>query len=173
MSPAELILGGGAIRVFGDVGEQLPSRRDWNDPTGWKSKYAAAGIAVPGEIIAEGFLGDQYAVVDSLVVRWDPETGETESTDIPADAWIAGVREDASSQEPVWLLEEWERSNGPLSVTKHLAPKLFFVLGGEFEVENLYSADAASDLAWRAQLAHQIRDLPDGAEVKLHVRLDD
>ena len=173
MSERELILGGGAIRVFGDVGEQLPSRGDWNDPTGWKSKYVAPGIAVPGAIIAEGFLGDQYAVVDALVVRWDPETGETESTGMSADSWYAQMREDASSLELVWLLEEWERSNGPLPVTQHLAPKLFFVLGGAFEVDNLYAADAESDLASRAQLARQIRDLPDGAEVKLNVQWED
>ena len=69
MSEPELILGGGAIRVFGDVAERLPSRGDWNDPTHWKGNYADAGIPVPGEVIAESFLGDQYVIVDSLVVR--------------------------------------------------------------------------------------------------------
>jgi hypothetical protein len=54
-----------------------------------------------------------------------------------------------------------------------LAPKVPFVLGGEFELGNMYAADAGSDLAWRAQLAQQIRDLPDGAEVTLHVRWED
>ena len=170
-SQPELILGGGAIRVFGDIGERLPARAQWNDPAGWKSNYG--DIPIPGEVLAEGFLGDQYLLVDRLVVRWDPETGETEPTGMRLDEWIQAMREDASSQEPVWLLEAWEESNGPLPVTQHLAPKQPFVLGGAFEVDNLFATDANSDFAWRGQLALQIGDLPDGAEVKLHVRWED
>jgi hypothetical protein len=164
----EQILGGGAVRVFGDVGEKLPSRAAWNDPIGWKREFGA--ILPAGEIFAESFLGDQYVVVEELVSRWDPETGEAEPTGLSLSAWIERVRSDAADQQPVWLLEAWEQANGGLPVTHHLAPKVPFVLGGEFEVDNLCSVDAASDLAWRAQLALQIRDLPDGAEVKLHVR---
>ena len=104
------------------------------------------------------------------MVRWDPETGDTEPTGVPTEDWVAQIRADASTQEPVWLLEEWEQSNAPLLVTQHLAPKHPFVLGGAFEVENLFATDALSDLAWRAQLAIQLRDLPDGAEVKLAIR---
>jgi hypothetical protein len=167
-SQPELILSGGAIRVFGDIGQQLPSRPTWNDATGWKGKYV--NIPIPGEVVAESFLGDQYLVVDLLVARWDPESGDTEPTGLSLDDWIARMREDASTEVPVWLLSEFERSNGSLAVTEHLAPRLPFILGGEFEVDNLYAADAVKDLEWRAQLAVQLRDLPDGAEVKLHVR---
>ena len=88
-------------------------------------------------------------------------------------AWIAAAREDPSSQVPTWLLEDWERANGPLAVSEHLAPKHPFVLGGEYKVENLYAVEAESDFAFRSQLAQQIRDLPDGAEVKLRVTWDD
>ncbi len=169
--PREQILGAGAIRVFGDLGEYLPSRSVWNEASGWKRHYT--DVPVPDVVIAESFLGEQYAVVDSVVVRWDPETGETESKGLSEGGWIAAMEDDPSVDAPVWLLQAWELANGALPLTQHLAPKVPFVLGGEFELGNMYAADAGSDLAWRAQLAQQIRDLPDGAEVTLHVRWED
>jgi hypothetical protein len=50
-----------------------------------------------------------------------------------------------------------------------LIPKVPFVLGGEYSVDNLYDADAVSALLYRGDVAAQIRHLPDGATVKLRV----
>jgi hypothetical protein len=42
-----------------------------------------------------------------------------------------------------------------------------FVLGGEFVLDNMYMADAVEGMRFRADIARQIKDLPDGAEIKL------
>jgi len=41
------------------------------------------------------------------------------------------------------------------------------VLGGEFEVENLFAMPASDAMSYRGVIAAQIRDLPDGATVTL------
>jgi hypothetical protein len=42
---------------------------------------------------------------------------------------------------------------------------LSVILGGAFEIEDLVAIDAVEAMRVRANLALQIRDLPDGAEV--------
>lgn len=43
------------------------------------------------------------------------------------------------------------------------------MLGGEFVLDNLYLADAVEGMKLRADIASQIRDLPDGAQIKFSV----
>jgi hypothetical protein len=67
------------------------------------------------------------------------------------------------------LAERWQDANGPLEAGHRLVPQIPFVLGGDFSAENLYSADDVVALRFRADIAKQIRDLPDGAKVRLRV----
>jgi hypothetical protein len=164
----EELIADGAIRLFGDRGLLLPSREQWNSGSLWR--YAFEGLADGPPFVAESFLGEQYRVVDGIVARWNPETGEQEETDLTLQDWLALVRDDPSAEVPVCLLEDWEAENGRLPPDRHLAPRVPFVLGGGYEVDNLYSLPAVSDLRWRAQIATQIRSLPDGADVRVHVK---
>jgi hypothetical protein len=47
--------------------------------------------------------------------------------------------------------------------------KLPPILGGKYEVENLYPTDIAVHYSFLADICHQTRDLPDGAKVRLVV----
>lgn len=59
--------------------------------------------------------------------------------------------------------------HGVLVEGQRLVPKLPFVAGGEFEVDNLYAADAVEGMRARGNLAVQIRDLPDGAQISYRI----
>ena len=59
--------------------------------------------------------------------------------------------------------------NGGLSPGDRLVPRVPFVLGGEFEVANVYAIDAALGMQVRGDLAVQLVDLPDGAQVTYRV----
>jgi hypothetical protein len=48
-------------------------------------------------------------------------------------------------------------------------PKKSFVVGGEFEIGNLYDLDEVEGMRFRASLAIQIRDLPNGAKVRFTI----
>lgn len=166
--PNEEIIGGGAVRIFGPVARRLPSIEAWNDPGLWRDAFADLADGPP--FVAENFLGEQYRIVDEAVFCWNPETGEQEPTGMTFGDWLARVRSDPGSEVPTWLLDDWQAAHGPLSPGDHLAPLVPFVLGGGYEVENLHATPGVADLRWRAQLAVQLQDLPDGTDVRLHVK---
>jgi len=63
------------------------------------------------------------------------------------------------------LARAWQAKNSPLRPGMRLLPKLLFVCGGQYEVENLYPLDDVQGMPFRASIANQIRDLPHGAEI--------
>lgn len=67
------------------------------------------------------------------------------------------------------LASEWQALHGPLPEGKRLLPKIPFVLGGAYDVDNLYAADALAGMKFRADIWKQLRDLPEGAKVELRI----
>jgi hypothetical protein len=63
------------------------------------------------------------------------------------------------------LAHEWQQQNGPLPPGIRLVPKIPFVLGGEYRVDNLYAADCWRAMRCYGHIATQIHDLPEGAGV--------
>ena len=51
-----------------------------------------------------------------------------------------------------------------------LLPKIPFVFGGKYEIENLYPVDDLKGMLFRASIAKQIRGLPDGCQIVLNLR---
>ncbi len=168
---SEELFDGQAIRVFGTTPHFLRSLAEWNEPALWRAEYD--GLADGPEFLAETFLGEQFRLVDQQIVRWNLVTGETESTSRSWDEWLDFVRGDPGSEVPRWLLHDWESVNRPLEPFEHLAAKRPFVLGGKYDVDNLYATDSVANLRWNAQLARQMRDIPDGAEVRVSIRWEE
>ena len=48
-------------------------------------------------------------------------------------------------------------------------PKMPFVTGGEYAIQNLAAIEASRGMRFRGDLAVQIRDLPDGAQIRYSV----
>jgi hypothetical protein len=46
-------------------------------------------------------------------------------------------------------------------------PKIPFVAGGDYAVDNLYAGDAIKSLRYRGEFAVQIRDVPEGGKIRL------
>lgn len=64
---------------------------------------------------------------------------------------------------------QWQQQNGPLPDGRRLLPKTPFIMGGKYEVENLFALDAVKGMRYRADIWKQIRDLPDGTPIQLKV----
>ena len=143
------------------------SLEDWNAAGGWRSGYAdmAEGLL----FFAEDAFGGQFALRDEQVVTFDPETGEAQPLASSIEDWADQLLSDFEFLTGQPLAHEWQTRNGALPPGERLIPKVPFVLGGEYDVDNVYALDAAHGMAIRGELAVQLRDLPDGAKVTYRV----
>ena len=51
-----------------------------------------------------------------------------------------------------------------------LLPKVPFILGGQFSIENFYVLNDAEGMQFRASIANQLHDCPDGTKVVLNIK---
>lgn len=140
---------------------------DWNDPALWKGAYRTIGEE--WVCFAEDAFGGQFTVRDGSVATFDPETGEVEPMADSIEEWAHRIVEEHEVLTGWPLAHSWQAQNGPLMPGRRLIPRTPFVLGGEFVLENLYDADAALSLQYRAEIAQQIAEVPDGTAVRLRV----
>lgn len=158
----------GALHVFSDLGTtQEKGVLEWNSDGLWRSAYD--GLAGEAVFFAEDVFGVQFCVLDGSIATFDPETGAFETIAKDMEAWAAQILSDASLWTGYGLAHEWQMRHGPLPPGERLVPKIPFVLGGEYDVANLHALDATKAMLFRASIAVQIRDLPDGAAIKLRV----
>lgn len=139
----------------------------WNQDDSWRKGY--------GEVVseylffAEDILGEQFALGKKGIYKFDPETAELKLLAASIDEWAARILDDYEYETGYPLAHEWQEQHGLLPAGKRLLPKIPFVLGGGYEVDNLYAADALKGMEFRADIWRQIRDLPDGTEIKLRI----
>lgn len=139
----------------------------WNDEDLWRGEYS--GMADGHQFFAEDVFGGQFSLCNDEVFSFEPESGEAERIAASLDEWASLVLADLDLLTGFPLAHEWQLVKGALPEGSRLLPKLPFVLGGEFAVDNLYLLDAAKGMRLRGELATQLRDLPDGATVKFHI----
>lgn len=65
------------------------------------------------------------------------------------------------------LAHDWQIAHSPLEPGKRLVPTVPFVIGGDYVVDNLRAVDAEESMRLRAELALQIRHIPEGAEIRI------
>lgn len=140
---------------------------DWNESALWRSGYK--GLADGCLFFAEDIFGGQFCIKDSKVYTFDPETGSLEYLADDIESWAQILLSDYEVLTGYPLAHQWQKQNGQLAAGKRLLPKVPFVLGGEFVLDNLYLADAVEGMRFRADIASQIKELPDGAQIGLNI----
>jgi len=140
---------------------------EWNQEDRWKAAYE--GLADGTLCFAEDLFGGQFCLSEEAVVMFDPETGEQEHLAASLDGWAQELLEDYETLTAQPLAHAWQASHGLLEAEQRLVPKLPFVLGGAFDVTNLRVGNSTTEMLARASLAMQIRNLPDGASIRLAV----
>ena len=137
---------------------------EWNSETLWRRDY---GDLVTNHLFfAEDIFGGQYCIHGDKICFFDPETGETESVCDTLDLWAKSILEDYNYRTGFPLAHEWQSRHGALPSGSRLLPKVPFVCGGKFSVENLYLLDSVKGMRFRATLARQIKNLPNGAKIE-------
>ena len=141
-----------------------PGLGAWNAPGTWKDTYGdlADGLLC----FAQDLFGVQFAIEEGRrVVTFDPETGERENVGPDLDSWAGWLLEQPDVRGVRSFATVWQDTHGALGHDERLLPVKPFVLGGEYEVDNLVVRDAVTAMRIRGQLARQLRDLPDGTPI--------
>lgn len=146
------------------LGRELNS---WNDSKLWIDKFD--GMADDAVFFAEDVFGGQFCIQGEEIKIFDPETGEMEFLANDFESWAKEILEDYEVLTGYNLARKWQKANGVIEDTTVLTPITPFILGGEFELDNLYKMDVIKVMLYRAGIARQIRDLPDGAEIQLDI----
>lgn len=156
----------GALHVFAntDTANEL-GVKSWNASSLWKHEYR--DLMGEGVCFAEDVFGNQFLLRGDEIFVFDPETGRANSMAQDIDAWAELILGDFSFWTGHAVARAWQAVNGTISRGSRLVPVTPFVLGGEFVPENVRAMDAVAGMKYRASIALQIRDLPDGATVTL------
>jgi hypothetical protein len=140
---------------------------EWNEPALWRDAYE--GAADGPVYFAEDLFGVQFGLREGAVVRFDPETGESEVIAANLEAWASLVLGDPDYWTGAPVARAWQAEHGPLVPGRRLLPATPFVLGGGYELANFAAIHVVEGMRFRGNVAAQLRELPDGAEVVLKV----
>ncbi len=141
--------------------------QSWNTLATWK--YVYDGLVDDIMFFAEDVFGDQFGISNDSVVLFRSETGEIESVAASLEEWASQVLVDFENLTGYWIAHEWQLAHGPIGRGMRLTGKKPFVLGGSYDLANLYVADSVSVMRLRGDIYRQIRHLHDGAHVNLTV----
>jgi hypothetical protein len=138
---------------------------EWNSDSLWRGDFGdlTAGLM----FFAENVLQDQFCLSGSGVLRFNAETGGTDFIADSLENWAGVILRDYDRQTGWTLANKWQSENGPLPRGKRLMPKSPFFLGGAYTMENLWAGDAAEGMRFKADVAMQTRNMPDGTQVRL------
>jgi hypothetical protein len=140
---------------------------EWNSPSLWIAEYG--GMADGCLFFAEDIFGVQFCIKSEGIFSFEPETGALTFLSASVGEWAEKIMLDYDLLTGHKLAKSWQEANGAIASGNRLMPKTPFVLGGEFSRDNLFSLNAVKGMRARADLALQIRDLPDGASVQWKV----
>ena len=116
---------------------------------------------------AQDIFGLQFCLHEDRVALFDPETAAVEPFAASIEEWAQRLLVDHDVLCGSSLAEQWEASGEAIPPGTRLIPKIPLVAGGSFELSNLYAGEIVAAMRFRASIAKQIRDLPDGAKIRL------
>jgi hypothetical protein len=148
--------------------EDALSIQNWNSPGCWRNEY---GQLVPASALffAQDAFGNQFAFSGGEVKVFCAESAEFISVGTSLEAWATEILEDWRNLTGFYLAHDWQIANRPLQKGERLIPKIPFVIGGPHNIENLYAGEITRAMRFRASIARQIANLPDGMPVTLKI----
>ncbi|GGM89423.1 hypothetical protein GCM10010106_41060 [Thermopolyspora flexuosa] len=142
----------------------------WNDPRLWREEY---GDAVAGlTFFAEDAFGFQFATDGDAIFSFDPEVAERERVSSDVMEWASLILEDFEVRTGFPVMHEWQVHNGRILHGHRLAPATPFFLGGKYEAREMRMMESVGLMRFRANVYRQVKDLPDGAKVRIVVDWD-
>ncbi|QEM09138.1 SMI1/KNR4 family protein [Mucilaginibacter rubeus] len=118
---------------------------------------------------AQEIFSNQFGFSKEGIVFFNIETGEKEVVANNFDEWVDVILDDISYYTGQNISREWKEKGGLLELNMRLCPTKPFIIGGEYEVDNLSSQTFPGYISSNANIARQIYNLPDGTPVRLKI----
>lgn len=139
----------------------------WNLTSSWKKEYK---INLSDSIFfAEDIFGIQFCLKKDAVYSFNPETAEFKKIGNSLEAWAQWLLADHKFTTGWPLAHQWQVKHGALEPGMRLLPKVPFVCGGEYTVENLYACLDVEGMSFRASIANQLIGVPDGTQIVMKI----
>mgnify|MGYP001546136526 CR=1 FL=1 len=118
---------------------------------------------------AQEIFGNQFGYCDEGIVFLNIESGERNIIARDFDEWMEILNKDLDYFTGRKLVESWNKFNNAMKPNERFCPKIPFVIGGKFEIENLFLQAFPKNILANANIATQIYELPDGTPIKLKI----
>lgn len=138
----------------------------WNDVSLWKNEFTDENVS-SSLFFAEDIFGVQFCVKDDAIYTFDPETCEFEEMCSSLEEWALTITKDYEVLTGFPVAHEWQVKHGRIQPNSRLLPKVPFICGGEFNIDNMHEVESVRGMKFRASIARQVQNLPDGAKLKL------
>lgn len=113
--------------------------------------------------------GNQFMFGESSVYLFNIETAETEIIASSFGSFIDVILDDANYYSGESILVKWKLQND-IKLNERLCPKKPFMVGGDYDVANLYSIDSCINLEYNSSIAHQTHNLSDGTAIRFNIK---
>jgi len=119
----------------------------------------------------QDIFGNQFSfdLKNRKIVFFNIETGERQTVALNFIEWVHIVLDQLDYFTGKTIARIWQK-NGRLQLGERLCPKIPFITGGEYSIENLYASKFPNYLATNANIARQVFNLPDGTEIKIVIK---
>jgi len=157
-----------SLRIFGLTNESKARNiLKWNSPDTWKSEYQ--GFFTDVWSFAEDVFGFQYLFDHKGVVQLNIETGELQFLCKTFSEWMRLILKETKFYTGYPIAKKWNKAHPDeiISGQYHLCPVVPFICKGSYEIDNLFLMKAQENLQVKAQIAQQIKNVPDGTKIKI------
>lgn len=138
---------------------------EWNSAEGWRAVY---GSLIAGVVFfAEDIFAVQFGVSAGGVVSFNPETGALHVIAETLEEWAGAVLDEYEELTGWPVAHEWQCANGALMPGLRLLPRVPFVLGGEYDSNNLVAIGELEAMRKLGGLFQTVAGLADGEKVTL------
>ena len=124
---------------------------------------------LPQDIVcfAEDIFANQFIISPEGVFWLIIETGKIEKLGQGIEDWASLIIEESNYYAGGTLFRNWCELNRNIDYYERLTPKIPFMLGGLYEIDNLYANNFEKIVEFNASLAMQTSGLNDGDKVRI------
>jgi hypothetical protein len=155
-----------ALEIYSFDDSKKINLRNWNSFDLWKKDFKDV-IPLDTIFFGQDIFGNQFGISNDKVIWFNTESTEIEIIANSLEDWAKILLNDYNYYTGYPFAKEWQEKNGDLEIGNRLLPKLPFILGGEYKIENFYKIDMLKGIKFCAYLASQLKEYPDGSTIKI------